>query len=212
MLDETFASPMTPAEKLRLLRWTAVGATLVAVVSALLLLWWQSPVWKTWLFDLSIAGVFAAALYLAAHRLIAAEVEHRRREIAAVLIGVVGASAALGIFAVTLLGPPVGLEKLPALVVIQLLGALGGAALGFATGLLAAVVVRAVSGFFACSKPALDGAVIGALSGTIGSTLFVELPHLGWWFIVASSALCSLCASRAAGNFAALCTPRQSAD
>lgn len=205
MLDETFASPMTPAEKLRLLRWITIVASALAVVSALLLLWWQSPVWKTWLFDLSIATVFAASLYLAARRLIAAEVAHRRRVEAAILIGIAGASAALGIYAITLLGPPVGLAKLPALVVIQLLGAVGGATLGFLTGFVTTIVVRAGSRFFACSKPTLDGAVSGALSGTLGSALFLPLPHLGWWFVAASAALCSLCASRAARSFVAQC-------
>jgi hypothetical protein len=212
MLDETFATPMTTAEKLRLIRWIAAATAAVAVVSGLLLLWWQSPVWKTWLFDLSIATVFAAATYMAGRRLIAAEVRHRRRVEAAILVGIAGASAALGVYAITLLGPPEGLERLPGLVVIQLLGAAGGMTLGFVTGFVATALVRFCSRFFACSKPSLDGAVIGAISGIVGGSLFLEFPHLGWWFVAASAALCSLCASRAAANFAELCPPSQPAD
>lgn len=216
MLDETFATPtmtaakLSPAEKARLLRWITAATAAIAAAIGLVLLWLHSPVWKTWLFDLSIATVFAAAAQLAARRLIAAEVCHRRRLEAAIVIGVVGASAALGVYAITLAGQPAGLNRLPALLVIQLLGVFGGAALGFVTGFFATVLVRSISRFFARSKPLLDGAVIGALSGTTGSALFLEFPHLGWWFVAASAALCSLCASRAAAYFAALSPPSQS--
>lgn len=212
MLDETFGTPtmtavkLSPAEKIRLLRWLALAVALLTAVLGLLLLWWHSPVWKTWLFDLSIATVFAASAHLIGRRAIALEAVSKKRVAAAIVIGVTSAGAALGPFALTLVGQPAGLRQLPALVVVQLLGVLLGGAIGFGTGMLATAVVRGTSQFFACSNPPLDGAVIGALSGTLGAIPCLDFPHLGWWFLVVSAGWCSYCGSQAASHFTVSCT------
>ena len=209
MNDETIAANELNPEKLRLARWIAAAVGVSAALIATFLLWMYSPVWKRWLFDLSIASVFASAAYISGRRLIVGEAYHRRRVVAAIVIGITCAAAALGVYAVTLAGEPVGATRVPGLVVIQLLGALCGAGVGFVTSFFTAMIVRTLSGFFARANPALDGAVIGALSGAAGGLIASGLPHLGWWFVVVSSALSSFCGARSAAALLALSAASQ---
>ena len=209
MYDETFAANDLNPDKIRLIRRLASALALLCALLALLLLWMNSPVWKIWLFDLGVAAVFAGLAYISAWRLLVGEAHHRRRLTAAVVIGVTCAAAALGVFAITLSDEPLGLNKLPGLIVIQLFGAVCGASIGFVTSFFAAMLIRTLSGFFVRSKPTLDGAVIGALSGAAGGLLASGLPHLGWWFVVVSSALSSFCGSRSAAAMVSLSAASQ---
>lgn len=154
------------------------------------------------LFDLGIGLVFVAALYVAARRMIVAEAGHRRRPLAAVLVGTSAATAALGIYAVTASGKPLGLEKLPQLVVIQLLGAIGGAGLGFLLAFFAAAMVVVARRPFRAA-PTFDGLFVGGVTGLIGGLIVAPLPHLGVGFVAASAVVGAICGFHSARLYAA---------
>lgn len=160
-------------------------------------------------FDLGIGLVFAAATYVAARRLIASEACHRRRNSAAVLIGVTSAAAVLGTLAVTLSGEPLGAGRLPALVVIQLLGAIGGAGLGLFFGFFAVGLTTVARKLLPRTTPSLEGLVVGAIAGLGGGLIASWVPHLSGWFAAASVAVCAFAGHRAAAFHAQrLAVPR----
>jgi hypothetical protein len=196
--EETFARFSSILDKLR--RWRIVPAALWALaalvgVGVVRLL---SPERKTLVFDLGVGVVLAAVLFIVARRLIAAEARRHRRVVEATLVGIIAGAAALGVFAVSLLGKPIGAGRLPQLVAIQLLGAVAGAAVGFFAGFFAAAIVSVLRRFVARPSPAIDGGCIGALSGLAGGLAAGLLPHLGGWFTVASVVVCAVCGYRAA--------------
>lgn len=189
---ETFARFSFGFAKIRGTRVASLAVLAGLSLASIVVVRQLNPERKLLLFDLGIGLIFAAALYAAARRMIVAEAGHRRRALAAVLVGVTAATAALGIYAVTGSGKPLGLEKLPQLVVIQTLGAIGGAGLGFLTAFFAAAIVAVARRPFRPS-PTIDGLCIGGLTGLVGGLVVAPLPHLGVGFAAASAVVCALC-------------------
>lgn len=184
--EETFTPLSSTVGKLRTLRVApVVAATSMALLSFVVVRLLNAER-KLLLFDLGIGLVFAAVLYFAARRFVAAEADHRRRASAAALIGVSAAFGTLGVLVVSLGGKPLGLSQLPQLVVIQLLGATLGIVAGFFIGFFAAALVTVARRFAKHSAPAVDGAWIGGIAGFAGGLAASALPHLGLWFVPVS--------------------------
>lgn len=184
--EETFTPLSGTVGKLRTLRIAPFVAAASMALLSFVVVRLLNAERKLLLFDLGIGLIFAAVLYFAARRFIASETDHRRRESASTLIGVSAACGALGVFAVTLTDVPLGLEKLPQLVIIQLLGATLGIVGGFLIGFFAAVLVGAARKLASRPSPAVDGAWIGGLTGLIGGIVASYHPHLGLWFVPVS--------------------------
>lgn len=199
---ETFVLVPFRFRKLRLVRTAGFGMIAGPALATLAVVARLTPERKLLLFDLGIGLIFAATLLVVARRMIVAEAQLRRRTAAAVLIGVTAATAALGVYAVTLSGKPLGVEQLPALVVIQTLGATGGAALGFLLGFFVSALVAGARKFFVRSLPTIDGFCIGGLTGLVGGLAVAPLPHLGAGFVATSTAACAVCGFHAAKLYA----------
>jgi hypothetical protein len=86
---------------------------------------------------------------------------------------------------------------LPQLVVLQVLGAIGGAALGFPTALVAVAIVAVIRRLFR-PAPEIDGLFIGGATGLVGGLVVAPLPHLGAGFVASSAVACAICGFRAA--------------
>lgn len=160
------------------------------------------------LFDLGIGLLPTAALYVVARRMIVAEADRHRRPTAAVMIGVTATAAALGIYAITVSGKPLGAGQLPALVAIQMLGAIGGAGIGFLLGFFAAAAIAVARRLFVPSTATVDGLCVGGLTGLTGGLVVAPLPHLGAGFVAASVVACAICGFRAARLYALASSPK----
>jgi len=150
------------------------------------------------IFDVGIALAVAAVCFYVARRFIIAEALHRRRDLAAILAGVIAAGASLGVLALTLSGKPVGLAKAPALVVIQLLGLVCGGFIALLGGLVAASIVSLLRHLVRNPSAVIDGIFIGAFAGLVVGLAALPLPHLGPLFVATSLITGAVCGSRAA--------------
>lgn len=185
--EETFAPLASTIEKLRRLRLAAPAVAALSALVCIAVVRQLAVERKLLLFDLGIGLVLTAGLYFVARQMIAAEAEHRRRTEMAIVIGVATGGAALGIFAVALMGTPLGIGKLPQLLVIQLLGAVSGAVAGFFLASCATLIVAAVRLVAKRPTPTIDGAGVGGLAGVAGGSLLNHLPHLGLWFTITAT-------------------------
>lgn len=195
---ETFARFPFGFAKIRGTRVASLAVLVGLSLASFVVVRQLNPERKLLLFDLGIGLIFAAVLYISARRMIVAEAGHQRRSLAAVLIGVTTATAALGVYAVTASGKPLGLDKLPQLVVLQVLGAIGGAGLGFLFAFFAAATVAVVARRLFRPAPTIDGLFVGGLTGLVGGLVVSPLPHLGAGFVAASAVACAVCGFRSA--------------
>jgi hypothetical protein len=205
---ETFARFPLGFDKYRGTRVASLAVLVGLSLASIVVVRQLNPERKLLLFDLGIGLIFAAALYVAARWMIVAEAGHQRRSLAAVLIGVTTATAALGVYAVTASGKPLGLDKLPQLVVLQVLGAIGGGGLGFLLAFFAAAIVAVARRFFVPSSATIDGLCVGGLTGLTGGLVVAPLPHLGAGFVAASVVACAICGFRAARLYALASSPK----
>jgi len=196
--EETFAPLASTIEKFRRLRLAAPAVVTLLALICIAVIRQLTAERKLLLFDLGIGLILATALFVAARRAIAGEAGHRRRASAAVLIGVTAACGALGVLAISLAGKPLGLDHLAQLVVIQMLGAVLGAAAGFFLGFFAMGIVKAGRRFATMPAPAVDGAWIGGLTGLAGGAATSGLPHLGVWFAAIATGFVAVCGHYAA--------------
>jgi len=150
------------------------------------------------IFDIGIALVVSAVCFYAARHFIIAEARHRRRDMSAILAGVIAAGASLGVLALSLSGTPLGMAKLPGLIVIQLLGLVCGAFVALLGGLIGASIVSLLRRAVRNPSAVIDGIFIGAVAGLIGGLAAAQLPHLGPLFVATSTITCAVCGSRAA--------------
>lgn len=173
----------------------AVALTVLAVIAVLA--WSMTPDRALLLFDLTIAAIFSAALGIAGRRLLRNDALRHSRMIAVELIGAVVGGTIVGIFAVTVASEPMGLARLPALVVIQLLGGVIGAAITFVPAFFFAGAVKLTSQFVGKPMPALEAASIGAASGSVGGGLVAAGFEYGIWLPLVSASVCAATAYRA---------------
>jgi hypothetical protein len=197
-IQETFAPPITAVFRpFRRTRLVALVSLLVLAVSCFGIVRRLSPERKLLLFDLGVASIFITTSGLAARRFIAVEACSRRRTIVAIWIGVTSAAASQGVLAMTLTGTPAGLEQLPALIGVQLLGYVCGGLLGFFTAFFAAGPVVAAHHLTKGAITKRDGAFVGAVVGLVDGWIIADMPHLGRWFIVTSAVVCAVAGFRA---------------
>jgi hypothetical protein len=202
MLSETFARAGLRIGGVRGVRIASYSALVVLAIVAYGIARRLSPDAKWLLFDLGVGFLFATLLDVLSRRMIAAEARGQRRMLAAIILGVSFAAAAQGVFAVTISGTPIGAAQLPGLVIVQLLGAVGGGALGFLTAFVAAALVLPARYLFRRKSAALDGLFIGAGSGLLGGWTVAEAPRLGTWFLLASTVVCGAAGYRATRIYA----------
>lgn len=200
MNRETFAVGSWISSQAGRKRVIGVAALTTLSLSAVVVLWRLSAANKHLLFDLGTATIFAAALYLVARRMIVAEARRHHRVAVAILMGVTAAAATLGVFALSVSGTSIGYEQLPALIVIQLIGATLGTTLGFPAALIATLLLDGAARLFGRVSAPNAGAWIGALTGLVCGLIVVAagIPHLGGWFAGTAVVVCGTCGFRAA--------------
>lgn len=202
MLSETFARAGLRIGGIRGVRIASFSAVVVLALVAYGIVRRLSPDAKWLLFDLGVGFLFATLLDLLSRRMIVAEAQGQRRIMAAIILGVSFAAAVQGIFAVTVSGKPIGAAQLPGLMIVQLLGAVGGGAIGFLTAFVAAALVVPARYLFHRKSAGIDGLFIGAGSGLLGGWTVADAPRLGTWFLLVSTAVCAAAGHRATRTYA----------
>lgn len=175
----------------------AAAVVVAAGGAAATTVWLLPPERRLVLLDLAIGVLVLGGLWCAARVLIAGEAARRSRLVAAELIGVTFGGAALGTLVVTLSDRPLGLAKIPALLVIQLLGAVGGAILAFGIAFFVAGGTKLAAHLFGRSSSEAEGAFIGVTTGAVGGALFGAAAQFAAWFPFVAAAICGAAAYRA---------------
>ena len=148
------------------------------------------------LLDLAVAVGVIFGLWCGARTLIVGEAARRSRLVAVELIGVTFGGAALGTLVVTLSDRPLGPAKIPALLVIQTLGAVGGAIVAFGIAFFVAAATKGAALLFGRQRPEAEGAFIGVAAGAIGGGVIGAAAEWPVWLPFIAAIVCGLSAFR----------------